>query len=224
MYNKVLDRTAAPLAFNIQLDLSLKLNSTRDSSIFPAPPLALFIVPSVAKVNYTSGLLRQCVFSIFFTFASIARWRCTSVSNASTARCCGKQKAERPLGQTHFPLKHTHLTHVSWFSLATQLICLSACRWGVETPWCTASLFESICVLVARQSLHTYGYTREKSQEDPKATTNYIGLIYSVLSKGLKSPKYHLPHSKTQMWVTAQCKNRVPRNNSWRNREQFRLL
>ena len=42
--------------------------SIRDRDIVPAPPLALFIVPSVAKVNYTSGLLRQCVLSIFLFF------------------------------------------------------------------------------------------------------------------------------------------------------------
>lgn len=43
----------------------LKLVSMRNSSDFPAPPPALFIVPSVAKVNCTSGFLRQGVLSIF---------------------------------------------------------------------------------------------------------------------------------------------------------------
>lgn len=65
----------------------------RDNCNFPAPPLALFIDPSVAKVHYTSGLWRQCVLSIFFSskFACMARWRCTSGHDAASS-AAGKKK------------------------------------------------------------------------------------------------------------------------------------
>lgn len=81
--------------------------SMRNSRIFPAPPLVLFIVPSVAKVNSTSGLLRQCVLSIFLN--SQAQRDDVALPCPNTERCQNSplpaEKADAQLDYTPFSAK-----------------------------------------------------------------------------------------------------------------------